>query len=266
MNTLHKITLIVLAYFCSLLSHGQIQDSIAHTLLVADYDYTCRTTNAQGDSVAVNYGITLQVAPNMACTLGQKRHMGENDQSEQLLYVPTTWQNYPQGMLTSLETIPPYQYLTTEKLDATQWTLHNEHATIAGHSCQKATGKQGGRGWIIWFTENLPTQFGPWRLHGLPGLILRAVSDDGIHSFECREVQSVKEDIVYNAPEGAVKCSRAKFVKLRNRLFSNPNYLTNPAYYIKPAELESVTVIKGTMMLGRVIINMKPAKFQPLDY
>ena len=63
-----------------------------------------------------------------------------------------------------------------------------------------------------------------------------------------------------------MKCTRSKFVELRNRLFTNPNYLSKPYYYIKPDEISSMTVMDGTMTLGDVPINMKPAKYQPLDY
>ena len=62
---------------------------------MADYDYTCHTLNAQGKKVEVKYGITTQIAQHLACTMGYKRHKGENDKSEQLLYVPTTWQKLP---------------------------------------------------------------------------------------------------------------------------------------------------------------------------
>ncbi len=262
----NRITLLTIACIFSLIVFGQTKDSIGHTLLVADYEYTCHTTNAQGEDFDVTYGLTLQVAKDMACTMGQLRHRGEQDNSEQLLYVPTTWQNYPQGKMTSVETVPPYRYLTSEKMTETKWTLLSERETICGQSCQKATGEYGGRTWNVWFAESLPTRFGPWRLGGLPGLILRAVSDDGIHRFECSKVEAVKEAITYSVPEGAVKCARAKFVKLRNRTFGNPNYVSKPTYYIKPAELESVTVMNGTVILGKVPVNMKPAKFQPLDY
>ena len=250
----------------SLIAYGQTKDNIAHTLLVADYNYTCHTSNAQGEDVDVNYGLTLQVAQNMACTMGQKRHNRENDKSEQLLYVPTTWQNYPQGEMTSVETVPPYQYLTTEKMPETNWELQAEHDTICGMTCQKATGEYGGRTWTAWFAENLPTRFGPWRLNGLPGLVMRAVSEDGIHCFECRKVETVKEAVTYSVPSEAVKCIRKKFVKLRNRIFGNPNYVSNPVYYIKAVELENVVVMGGTVILGNAPIDMKPAKFQPLDY
>lgn len=259
---------IVFAMLCilSFAAYGQTKDSIVHTFLVADYDYTCHTSNAQGEDTDVNYGLTLQVSKDMACTMGRKRHNCENDRSEQLLYVPTTWLNYPQGNITSVETVPPYRYLTSEKLEKINWTLQAEYDTICGHPCQKATGEYGGRLWNVWFAESLPTRWGPWRLNGLPGLIMRAVSDDGIHCFECRNVEAVKEAVTYSVPEEAMKCSRSKFVKLRNRLFGNPNYVSNPAYYIKPAELSNVTVLGGTLILGRVPIDTKPAKFQPLDY
>ena len=210
------------------LSHGQTNDSIAHTMLVADYDYTCQTSNAKGEELKVSYGLTLQVAQDMACTMGRKRHSGENDMSERLLYAPVTWQNYPQGKMTSLEAIPPYQYLTSEAMPQLKWKVQAEHDTICGLPCQKAIGQYGGRTWTAWFAEGLPSRFGPWRLGGLPGLILRAVSEDGIHHFECNRVDFVKEAIAYSVPNEAVKCTRAKFVKLRNSTFGNPNYLTNP--------------------------------------
>lgn len=261
-----RLTFLGITCMFSMIICGQTNDSITHTLLVADYDYTCHTSDADGKNKDVCYGITLQVAQNIACTMGQKRHNGENDKSEQLLYVPTTWQNYPQGKITSVETIPPYRYLTVENMTETSWTLHAERDTICNQPCQKATGEYGGRAWTVWFAESLPTRFGPWRLNGLPGLIMRAVSNDGIHCFECRKVEAVKETVTYSVPGDAVKCTRNKFVKLRNSLFGNPNYVSNPTYYIKAAELESVTVMGGTVMLGNAPIDMKPAKFQPLDY
>ena len=250
----------------TLAARAQSSDSIAHTLLVANYDYSCRSTDAQGKELTISYGLTLQIGQDQACTLGRKRHDGEKDQSEQLLYVPTTWQNYPTGRITSLETVPSYRYLTDEAMRPLRWTMLAERDSICGYLCQKASAEYAGRKWTAWFAESLPTRFGPWRLSGLPGLILRAVSEDGIHRFECLGVEAVKEAISYRVPEGAVKCPRSKFVALRNRLFGNPNYLTQPYYYIKPEEISSMTVLKGAMILGDVLINMKPAKFQPLDY
>ena len=85
-----QLTFLTIVCMPSMIAYGQTKDSITHTQLVADYDYTCHTSDADGKNKDVSYGITLQVAQNMACTMGQKRHNRENDKSEQLLYVPTT--------------------------------------------------------------------------------------------------------------------------------------------------------------------------------
>lgn len=43
----------------TLAARAQSSDSIAHTLLVADYDYSCRSTDAQGKELTISYGLTL---------------------------------------------------------------------------------------------------------------------------------------------------------------------------------------------------------------
>lgn len=247
-------------------AHGQKENSIAHTMLLADYDYVCNTRSAIGEAVEDKYSLTLQISPVLSCTMGYKKHKGENDHDEQLHYIPTTWQNYPHGKMTSLEVIPPYRYLTSEKMNGINWKILADKDSICGYSCQKAEGEYGGRKWIVWFSESLPTTFGPWRFYGLPGLILRAESEDKVHHFECKKVDAVKEQVSYRIPTDAIKCTREKFVRLRNKTFCNPNYLTQPTYYIKPSELSGVFVMDGAVMFGDVPINLKPTEYQPLDY
>ena len=133
MKTLSIILLMLLGSY-TLTAQRQSTDSIAHTLLVANYEYSCRSTDAQGKELTVTYGLTLQVGQDQACTMGRKRHDGEKDQSEQLLYVPTTWQNYPKGRMTSVEIIPPYRYLTTETMKQISWTVLSQHDSICGQA------------------------------------------------------------------------------------------------------------------------------------
>lgn len=55
-----------------------------------------------------------------------------------------------------------------------QWTIQHETKIIAGRRAKKAIGKFRGRTYIVWFTKEIPLPYGPWKLFGLPGMILEA--------------------------------------------------------------------------------------------
>mgnify|MGYP006191609679 CR=1 FL=1 len=54
------------------------------------------------------------------------------------------------------------------------WEIQENTKKIGKYTCKKAIGDFRGRTYIAWFTEEIPLPYGPWKLHGLPGLILQA--------------------------------------------------------------------------------------------
>lgn len=81
-------------------------------------------------------------------------------------------------------------YWAEEPLFSIKWEIdHNTKATILGYKCSKATGVFRGRQYTVWFTGDIPTKFGPWKLNGLPGLILEASDSLGEVMFIAERIE-----------------------------------------------------------------------------
>ena len=65
-------------------------------------------------------------------------------------------------------------YYTKEITPKIEWKLSNDTKLIGKFTCKKATTFFRGRQYTAWFTPEIPVPFGPWKLQGLPGLILEA--------------------------------------------------------------------------------------------
>ena len=58
-----------------------------------------------------------------------------------------------------------------------KWKITKETQKILGYTVYKATTKFRGRDYIAWFSPDLPYNYGPWKLGGLPGLILKVENE-----------------------------------------------------------------------------------------
>ena len=69
-----------------------------------------------------------------------------------------------------------------EPLKNPAWAVTDSIKKCMGYDCIMATADFKGRRWIAWFTPDIPISDGPWKLCGLPGLILEAY--DVNHDYE----------------------------------------------------------------------------------
>lgn len=84
-------------------------------------------------------------------------------------------------------------YLWEEKAEKIDWEITPETRYIEGLNCKKATGNFRGRNWTAWFAEELPFSSGPWKLNGLPGLIVEAYDEESEISFVFAGLEKVNE-------------------------------------------------------------------------
>lgn len=66
-----------------------------------------------------------------------------------------------------------FDYVKDKAIDIA-WDISEETKMIGIYKVQKATAYFRGRDYTAWFTSEIPLPYGPWKLVGLPGLILEA--------------------------------------------------------------------------------------------
>ncbi len=64
--------------------------------------------------------------------------------------------------------------IVTDKWEKMAWEITDETKNIGEYTCKKANCTFRGRNFTAWFTEEIPVSTGPWKLYGLPGIILEA--------------------------------------------------------------------------------------------
>lgn len=83
----------------------------------------------------------------------------------------------------------------SEPFDEQVWEIiPDSAATVLGYECFMARTDYHGRRWTAWFAPEIPLHDGPWKLHGLPGLILKAVADNGA-SFAAAGIEATSRPV-----------------------------------------------------------------------
>ncbi len=134
------------------------------------------------------------------------------------------YKNYPKGKLTLLDRIVMDNYMVEEPMSRIDWTIHPDTGTICGYLCQKATAHLHGRDYEAWFTPEIPRSDGPWRLRGLPGLILKAEDTQQHYRFLATGIEQNREtsSLVEISETSRRKVSRKELNKLHERYNADP--------------------------------------------
>ncbi|MBR1520694.1 MAG: GLPGLI family protein [Bacteroidaceae bacterium] len=241
-----KAILFLLAFVLVLTAQAQ-ETTLDTTLFTAVYDYQLQTLDADGVSVCDQIPIAVRIGSHVThCTLFCPAHQEGNVSIETLMaqeqmHFPQLWLNYPEGQTTTHERILPNTFVGIEPTPTQDWALSPDTLTLAGYLCHAATTTFRGLTWHVWYTDEIPSSTGPWKLHGLPGLIVRAESD--AHTFTLSRLITEAEPITYSDSPDFQKMKQSKLTAHKNKVYGDRRYLQQPTYYV-PDLLSTVTHVE----------------------
>lgn len=93
------------------------------------------------------------------------------------------------------DTIASERFYYEEPLSQIEWVITDSTKNILDYECVMATTDYHGRQWTVWFTPELPVNDGPWKLEGLPGLIMEASESSGQYSFSATGIETVDGEV-----------------------------------------------------------------------
>ena len=114
-------------------------------------------------------------------------------------------------------------YTYTEPMDEMEWTIGDSTKIILGYECLMAISNYHGREWTAWFTPEIPASFGPWKFHGLPGLILESVDAANMYMFEATGLERCSKEIApLFAKSDYPRANRKEMLKAARYILDNP--------------------------------------------
>lgn len=118
----------------------------------------------------------------------------------------------------------------SEPFSQLQWSIGDSTKTILGYECIMAVADFHGRYWTAWFTPEIPVSEGPWKLCGLPGLILEASESSAQHVFVADGIEQAKQPMypIYN-PKQYDRMNRIDMLRSMRRYRDSGNSMVRAA-------------------------------------
>ena len=121
-------------------------------------------------------------------------------------------------------------YLMEDAWPAITWQIVDETSTISGLNCQKAIGEWKGRTYTAWFSNELPYQAGPWKLNGLPGLIIEAYDTNKEIVFKFAGFRTlINNPEVIQVPTKVIKTTIKEYNQMKDAFYQDLKGSVNAA-------------------------------------
>lgn len=115
------------------------------------------------------------------------------------------------------------RYFYEDAFPLINWKIMNEVKDFENLKCTKAVGEFKGRIYTAWFTTDLPISGAPWKLCGLPGLIIEAYDNKKEVFFQLSAIgkQSDSNSII-SPPQNAIKTNKKDYFMMLDAAKNDP--------------------------------------------
>ena len=132
--------------------------------------------------------------------------------------VETLFKNFPKGKVTNHTRHSLISWIYEEEWEKPVWEITDSTSTIGGYECMLAVSDYRGRRWYAWFTPEIAISEGPWKLCGLPGLILEARDEKNHYQYSAMTIKlNPNRDVEYFNYSDRWKTDRITSLKARRK-------------------------------------------------
>lgn len=227
--------------FYILLVNACFGQDVDATKLIVHYDFRFMSDTTQRNSF-YQEKMLLFVGKNMSLYTGYDTYIYDSTVSARLSEIIATEQRVsPRAGLRllnplatkiiknnstkSVYTIETFykNFQKEERFPVIDWVISSDTKVVAGLLCQKASASIFGRHYNAWFSTELKFSNGPWKLGGLPGLILEANDNKGEVYFACTgfSLPSPKTPLI-RIPSMSIVTKPDEYSKLKQAFLEDP--------------------------------------------
>lgn len=192
--------------------------------------------------IAKNF--SFYVSLNNMKLMDLERNWKESDGLPDRKWLPKTKlyhsivKEYAKNLTIFCDKIGQGTYTYSENLDKFDWKLQEEQKEILSYNCKKATTEFAGRTYVAWYTTEISIADGPYKFHGLPGLILSIYDTNKHYQFN---VASIKNSSSFcNTADQLQKPTQVtyeEYKQLKKRYKEKPSTLINSGGMTFPKEM-----------------------------
>ena len=140
----------------------------------------------------------------------------------------------------SQEIIQEHMKQGTSQVNYQIFKNYPDTATFRAYTCYRATCRFRGRNYEAWYTPEIPRSEGPWKLQGLPGLILKASDSRQHYTFVCTGIEKAgKEEAILFIGSEYEPISRKDLLRIHER------FAADPIGYLKETSPGMQIIVKG---------------------